>query len=157
MRRLAFLATLPLAASLLILAAPASAAPTVTGTVCATSSPSLCIYTAVLDHGAAVTSSDPAHARHMGFNGSPGTTHVIYFTAASGLCLRAPGSPSLNVIIGFTTGEAGVDFTWLNSSSGGHYFYNPHTGKYLSITNHGSVVTVESKGQSGWYQRFNGP
>ena len=155
MRRLLALAAV--APMLAILAAPASAAPaTVTGHICATADTNLCLGANVLERGQPVFSTDAGHARNFNFPG-PGAQSTINFTAEPGICLRAPGGNSDNVIQGFST-DAGTIFDWENASNGGHYFFNPHTGLYLGVTGpDGSVVAVVAKGAFGWDLRFNGP
>ena len=134
--------------------APASA--TVTGHVCATADTNLCIGASVLQRGSGVYSTDAAHARNFNFPGS-GAQSTLNFTAATGICLRAPGGSSDNVIQGFAS-DAGTIFVWQNASNGGHYFYNPHTGLYLGVSGpDGSTVAVVPKGLFGWDLRFNGP
>ena len=155
MRRILTAAAVLAALAFPVLAAgPADAA---TGHVCATADTGWCVGAPVLQHGAGVYQVAPASARNLIFTAGSGGSGTLSFSAATGLCLRAPGGSSLNVVVGFTTGDAGVNFTWLNASAGGHYFYNPHTRLYLSITGNGAVVTVEAKGKPGWDQRFNGP
>jgi hypothetical protein len=154
MRKLLAAVALAVGLAPVIVASPAGAA---TGHVCADADSGWCVGAPVLQHGAAVIQVPPASARNLIFTAGAGGSGTLSFLAASGLCLRAPGGSSLNVVVGNTTGDAGVNFTWLNATAGGHYFYNPHTGLYLSITGNGAVVTVEAKGKPGWDQRFDGP
>ena len=157
MRQLLGLAGVVSLLAVLGLAAPAAAAPaTVTGLMCATADTNLCIGSTISGRGAAVYSTDAAHARKFNFPG-PGAQSTLNFTADSVFCLRAPGGNSDNVIVG-EQNDAGTIFVWQNASNGGHYFYNPHTGLYLGVTGpDGSTVAVVPKGEFGWDLRFNGP